>query len=412
VTPQISPKDFSLAFRNVLRQRRRAAFALVIIIGGVIALLLAGGFINWLLVNMRESTIRSQLGHVQIVKPGYFEQGIADPYAYLLPEHNSILDTVGGMKGVRAVTPRLALGGLISLNDATLSFVADGVDPSGEVDLSKSIEIIEGKALSNEDPMGIIIGEGLAVNLGAKLGNSVVLLVNTRAGGINAIETTVRGLFRSTTRAYDNVALRLPIATARKLTKVTGATSWVVLIDHTEATDSQIREMQKLIPSAQFELVPWYKLADFYNKTVTLFSQQVGVVKLLIGLIIILSISNTLMMAVMERTGEIGTVMAIGSTRLTVLKMFILEGLILGALGGAGGISGGLLLGGIVRILGGIPMPPPPGMTQGFCAYISITPSMAADSFALAVITTLLASIFPAWKASRMIIVDALRHQR
>ena len=75
----------SLASRNLRRQRRRALLALLIIGGGVVTFLLAGGFINWLLVNMREATIHSQLGHVQIIRPGYFREGLGDPYRYLLP---------------------------------------------------------------------------------------------------------------------------------------------------------------------------------------------------------------------------------------------------------------------------------------------------------------------------------------
>jgi putative ABC transport system permease protein len=410
--PPITLKDFSLALRNVLRQRRRAAFALLIIVGGVIALLLAGGFINWLLVNMRESTIHSQIGHIQIVKPGYFEKGIADPYGYLLPDKSPAFEAIARAEGIRAITPRLALGGLISLNDATLSFIADGIDPAREGELSKSVEIVSGEGLTPEDPMGIILGEGLATNLGAKLNDNVVLLVNTQSGGINAIEGRVRGLFRSTSKTYDDTALRLTIGSARKLTRISGATSWVVLVDRTEATDTYLAQLKQDTDAEHLELVPWYKLSDFYNKTVTLFSQQVGVVKVLTGLIIVLSISNTLMMAVMERTGEIGTTMALGLTRGAIIRMFLLEGLVLGVIGGLVGVTGSMLLGGIIGLSGGIPMPPPPGMTQGFSAYISITPEMSLDGLILAVLTTLAASIFPAWKASRMSIVDALRHQR
>ena len=84
-------------------------------------------------------------------------------------------------------------------------------------------------------------------------------------------------------------------------------------------------------------MVPWSKLADFYNKTVALFSRQMGVVKLIIAIIIVLSISNTMTMSVMERTVEIGTAMALGIRRLRILILFILEGGLLGAIGGLSG---------------------------------------------------------------------------
>lgn len=155
----------------------------------------------------------------------------------------------------------------------------------------------------------------------------------------------------------------------------------------------------------------WQSLADFYNKTVTLFSRQVGVVEALIALIIILSISNTLSMTVIERTGEIGTVMAMGNRRASVLRQFVMEGLILGIIGGAIGLALGWTMALVISAIG-IPMPPPPGMVRGYIGQILITPNLAANAFLLAVLTTLAASILPAWKASRMVIVDALRHQR
>ena len=78
--------DFRLATRNLLRNKQRTLVATTTVAFGIIAFLLAGGFIAWIFEQMREGTIHSQLGHVQIVRPHYFEKGIADPYAFLLPE--------------------------------------------------------------------------------------------------------------------------------------------------------------------------------------------------------------------------------------------------------------------------------------------------------------------------------------
>ena len=76
--------------------------------------------------------------------------------------------------------------------------------------------------------------------------------------------------------------------------------------------------------------IPWSDLADFYNKTVVLFSRQVNVVKFIIGVIIVLTISNTQMMSVLERTTEIGTSLAIGQRRQAVMRMFMAEGVLIG----------------------------------------------------------------------------------
>jgi len=139
-----------------------------------------------------------------------------------------------------------------------------------------------------------------------------------------------------------------------------------------------------------------------------LFGKQINLMKSIIALIIILTISNTQTMSVLERTTEIGTIMAIGFRRSQVLRMFIIEGILIGIFGGIVGITLGY---GIAEVLSfiGIPMPPPPGMETGFTAQINVTFILAMDALALAFVTTLIASIMPAWKASRMNIVDSLR---
>jgi putative ABC transport system permease protein len=399
-----------LAARNLLRQRRRTLLALATVCGGVVAYLLAGGFIEWVLQSMRHGAIYSQLGHIQITRPGYFREGLGDPYRYLLPRETGIVTADGG-KGVRTVAPRLAFSGLLSRGDATVSFIGEGIDPDLETPLTEGIILAAGRNLTESAPRSVMLGEGLAESLGATPGDTVVLLSTTAEAGVNAVELTVSGLFATASKAFDDSALRVPIDVARGLVRVDGATSWAVLLDRTEATDGYVAKLRTRLPSAEFEIFPWSDLADFYNKTVELFSRQVGIVRLLIALIVILSISNTLSMAVIERTGEIGTAMALGVRRRGILGLFVWEGVVLGLVGGAAGLALGCALGAAVSAIG-IPMPPPPGMGRGYVGEIVITPTLALDAFLLAFTTTLIASLFPAWKASRMNIVDALRHQK
>ncbi len=401
---------FSLAARNASRQRRRALLALLIICGGVIAYLLAGGFIHWILLNMREMTIHSQLGHVQVTRPGYFQEGLGDPYNYLLPDDTTVAARAAGDSAL-TVAPRLAFSGLISHGDDTISFIGEGIDPALEAPISAAITIVAGRDLTASPASSVLLGEGLAANLGAGPGDTVVLLATTASGGINAVELQVAGIFATITKEYDDTVLRTPIAVARELIRVQGATSWVILLNDTAATDRSIERMRAQLPAGEFEVIPWHALADFYNKTVELFSKQVGVVRLLIALIVILSISNTLSMAVIERTSEIGTSMALGVRRRGILALFIVEGMLLGVVGGVIGVVLGYALGEVVSLIG-IPMPPPPGMARGYIGEIAISPALAMDGFILAFFTTLLAGLAPAWKASRMNIVDALRHQR
>lgn len=400
--------EFKIAVRNLRRNTKRSLVAVMTVAGGVTAYVLAGGFIAWIFQDMREATIHSQLGHIQIVRPGYFEKGIADPYAFLLPGKSEQQTLLEATSGIRSLTPRLAFSGLLSLGDVTVPFTGEGIDPEGERPISTRINIMTGRDLSHAKEMAVILGEGLAKNLGAKAGDSVVILSTAANGSPNAVEVEVAGTFATITKEFDDNALRMPIAVARKLMRVDGATSWVALLDKTELTAETVLKIRPSLPLKDFQIIHWSDLADFYNKTVTLFSKQVDVVKLIIGLIIILTISNTQTMSVLERTTEIGTSLAIGLRSSEIMRLFLLEGALIGIVGGATGVSLGYLLSvGISAI--GIPMPPPPGMTHGFTGQILVSGTLALDAMVLALVTTLLASAMPAWRASRMNIVDALR---
>jgi putative ABC transport system permease protein len=403
--------DAAIAFRSAYRQRRRSLIGVLSVTFGVVCLLLAAGFIEWIYWAMREDTTRSRMGHIQVARDGFRESGVADPFSYLLPDAEQELEGIRQTPGVITVAPRLMFSGLVSLGDTTLSFVGEGASPDKEESFDRGIVITAGQRLSAQDPRGIVVGHGLATNLGLHVGDKVVLLANTRSGGVNATEVHVRGLFSTVSKAFDDSALRVPLPVARELLRVTGAHTWVVLLDDTARTRATVDALNKRFSASQLEFVPWYELADFYNKTVELFSKQVGVMKLIIAIIIVLSISNTQTMSVLERTSEIGTSMALGVTRAQTLRRFLLESLAIGLVGGLLGLVVGASLALLISAVG-IPMPPPPGMAHGFTGEIRVTWPLAFDAVVLAVVTTLFAGVYPALKASRMEIVDALRHAR
>jgi putative ABC transport system permease protein len=118
-----------------------------------------------------------------------------------------------------------------------------------------------------------------------------------------------------------------------------------------------------------------------------------------------------MMMSVMERTSEIGTAMALGARRAAVTLQFLAEGALLGIVGGLGGAIVGVTLALAISWVG-IPMPPPPGQTREFTAEMIVTAPLVAKAVILAVLTALAATAYPAWKAARVPIVDALRAGR
>lgn len=377
----------------------------------VVALVLADGFAQWIFWAMREGTIQSQLGHIQVVRPGFAKSGAADPFGYILVDQEKQRLAIERIPGVKLAAPRLSVTGLISHGENTVSFIADGIDPVKESELSKAFRIVKGRGLSQLNGHEVVLGRGLARNLGVEPGNTVALLTNTGSGGINAVEAKVVGIFISANQTYDDTALRLPLGLAESLLRVTGPHMWLVLLEETESTDAYLKQFKQRFPpqTYQLEFVPWYQRADFYNKTVALFSQQMNVLRAIIAIIIVLSISNMLVMNVLERTGEIGTLLAVGFRRSKIMQLFALEGLLLGLAGGLGGVILGYGLAVLISAIG-IPMPPPPGMEEGYTGEIRATWDVLVYAFGLVWTTTALAGLYPAWKSSRMNIINALRH--
>ena len=403
--------EFVSALRNVVRQYRRSLFGISAVAFGVIALLLTAGFVEWIFWAAREGAIEEGLGHIHIVRPGYLGNGLSDPYKYLMPENSAQIATIEKLPSVRIAAPRIKFNGLISHGETTLSFLGEGVNPEKERVLSPSLLITEGQNLAPDEAKSILLGRGLAENLGVAVGDQVVLMATTPAGGFSAVEAKVRGLFTTVSKAYDDSALRVPLPLAQKLLRVSGIHASIIVLEDTAQTADMLLKLRTDFKDTGVQFVPWYDMADFYKKTVTLLSRQVLVVELIIAAVIVLSISNTMTMNVLERTSEIGTCLAIGRRRRQIMRQFLYEGLSIGLIGGVLGVALGWLLSLVISRVG-IPMPPPPGMSQGYTGAIMLTARLGVEAFVLALGTTLIASVYPAWRASRMEIVDALRHNR
>lgn len=403
------PARVKLAARNVLRHRTRSLISLSAIAFGVVALLLASGFIEWIYYAIREAAIQKGMGHIQVTRAGFRDAGLADPRRYLLPAGAPELAIVRSAPHVVVVEERLMLSGLASSGEITLPFAGEAVEPQAERTLSRILPIT-GENLDGGDRKGVLLGHGLAAALGVKQGDVVSFIASVPGGGINAVEGHVLGLFNTSIKAYDDVGVRMPLSLGRELLRTQGAHAWVVALQDTADTEETAAWLRAHLPPA-YEVRTWLELSDFYRKSVSLLSRQVDVVVILIGIIIVLGIANALTMNVLERTGEIGTVMALGTSRRQVLGAFLLEGLLLGAMGAVLGLVIGYLLALAISYVG-IPMPPPPGRTEGYSAEIILTSSMAWRALALGVVSAVLAAVYPAWKAARLPIVDALRHNR
>ncbi len=163
------------------------------------------------------------------------------------------------------------------------------------------------------DQAGVLVGRGLAKALDVHRGDTIRFLVSIPGGGINGVEARVRGIFTTEVKAYDDSAARMSIALARELLRVKGAHAWVVGLASTERTDETVAYLRERLPADRFEVKSWFELSDFYRKSVTLLSRQVDVVTLLIGVIIVLGISNTMTMSVLDTHWGNWNVLALGT---------------------------------------------------------------------------------------------------
>ena len=407
------PLQLKLAIRNVFRNRRRTLITLAAMAFGVAAIIVFGGFVHSIYWGVRESTIRSQVGHIQLYRAGYSEKGNLAPYDYLIADYPALRAELLKLPHVKAVTARLGFSGLISTGDTTTSFVGTGVQPESETDLSALAVIVDGKELASRDPRGATLGVGLARAFGVKPGDELTLLTTTRHGSINALALKVRGVWESGEKAYDDRFLRVGLPEVQRLIDLEGGEvqSIVLLLDRTENTAAVRADIERLIRDRglPLEIRTWEDLALRYHQVRELFGRIFAVLTLIVSIMVVFGITNTMTMAIFERTREIGTIMALGTRARGVVTMFVLEGVALGVLGGVAGLLLGIGLAKAITLLG-IQLPPPPGSTRGFAVQIFVVPEVLGQAFRLSLITAALASLYPAWRAARLNVVEALRH--
>ncbi|MBI3615864.1 MAG: ABC transporter permease [Candidatus Omnitrophica bacterium] len=419
---------FTLALRNVFRHKTRSIITLSTVAFGCVALIFVGGFFEDTFYKMREGYIRSYAGHLQVFKQGFLEKGAAKPFDYLIDNPGEIITLIQGIEAVQYVTRRIEFAGLISTGENSTSCIGQGIEPKNERSVRQSdvekqfqsrgdLSLLVGNVIETGDPLkedegfAVLLGRGLASSLGAQVGDGLILVSHTIGGSINAVDVSLKGTFYTSTKDFDDHFLRLPLAGAQKLLHTDSVQSLVILLKKTEDTARVKAELRHLFQEKglALELRDWEEINDFYTKTRALFGRFFLILKLVVAIIAILGIFNTMNMAVLERTAEIGTLMALGTKQKGVAALFLMEGGILGALGGGIGIIAGI---GITRLIAsiGIPMPPPPGATMRWVSEPMIVPWTILFAFALSMAASLLSSFYPAYKASRLEIAQALRY--
>lgn len=400
---------FKLAFRNIFRNHLRTSLTLAAIVTGVIAIIISGGFVEDVYVQLRESTIHSRIGHVQIFRQGYNEHSRRKPAHYLIERPEIVMGTVQSIPHVQTVMARMNFSGLINNGRADLPIIGEGIEPDKEAHLGTAITIVAGRPLQDTDTSGVVIGEGVAVALGLHPGSFITLMANTLEGALNTLDSEVIGVFRTFSKEYDDRAVRIPFLAAQELLFTESAHNVVVLLDDTAKTDQVTVMIKARLNPEGYEVRTWLELADFYQKTEALYRRQFGVLQGIILIMLILSVVSTINMTVYERTSEFGTMRAVGLRQRQIFRLVVLENALLGLLGSLLGVIAGVTLAGLISSIG-INMPPPPGSNIGYTATIRLVPWVLILAMLTGILASIIAAILPARRASRLHIADALRH--
>lgn len=397
-----------IALRNILRQKARTAMTLAAIVCGVAGLILGGGWVKDIFVQLGEALIHSQSGHLQVYKKGFYAAGSRAPEKYLIANPDEIKQGIGEWAAVDSVIARLNFSGLLNNGRSDVPIVGEGVEPGKEAELGSFVVITKGRKLADKDTFGIEVGQGVAHALKLTPGDRVTVLANALEGALNSLDVEVIGVFQSFSNEYDARAVKIPLAAAQELLGTKGANAIVVSLKKTADTDRGAAWLKEKLGPLNMEVKTWVELNDFYQKTVELYKRQFGVLQLIILIMVLLSVANSVNMSVFERVGEFGTMMSLGNRSSQVFGLILTETTLLGLIGSGLGVALGVALGLAISAVG-IPMPPPPNANLGYTAHIQITLSALLTSFAVGFSATVIASILPARRVTRTPVVDALR---
>lgn len=399
-----------LALRNILRNRRRTLLNLTMIAGGYAAIVLFQGFAASTLVEVRNSAINNQYGHLQIAKKNFWNQRASETSkdrAIKNPEE--LIAKLKRIPGVEYASGRITFHGLLSTGDKTIAAQFIAYDPKVETRMSRALRIQEGRNFDAVDGSTnpVLGGIGLIKKLGGTIGQDLTILTSTVDGVINAIDVKLAGIFVTTFVEIDDSSIYLPLETAQKILD-TGTVDRVVVLAKEDESVKPVRRSADQIAPSELQTKEWTELALLFSQVEDFYSVQNMVIEVIILLLVLLSITNTVSMTIFERTGEIGTLRAIGDKSSEIIRSFCLEGLIMGAVGSILGVILAIVSSLIINYLA-IPIVIP-GASVPIPVLITFLPKAYALSVVLLVITTITATYIPAAKIAGMNIVEALRH--
>lgn len=396
-----------MAYRDLLRNKRRSIFSSLALGIGLALLLLMASVISGEMRFSMETAVKLQSGHLQVRAKTYDEAKNSLDYEDLIDNPDEITAKIAKMDQVDVATPRLIASGILTNKTETNGIRLFGIDPLSKASEPFKSEILSGEFIQPDDRSGIMIGEALAKKMDLTTGDTVNLMANTSNGDVDEQMFTIRGVFTTRTPAFDDYTVLIPIAKAQALTKTEGRASLIyVLLHDAEQADN----VSKALHTENLEVKTYLQMNDMILQMEEFSRSYMVVIYLIVLAITATVIVNTLIMSVFERTREIGILSAIGMKATRIMSMFFVESSLLAI----GGIVAGMIIGGIMVYY---------ASTVGFYfgdvgatdlligeriyAYLKVNDAVSLS--VLAFIVAILAAFYPAIMAARLEPVEAMR---
>lgn len=403
--------SLELALRNAFRNRRRSLVTLIAIAFGLTAINLFSGYISNVYAGLEQQAVMGErLGHLTIFKRGFLLDGKLNPKRYLfLPDEMRRIDAILHQeRGVQLVSPRLSVDGLTSNGSASTIFIGEGIAPADNEALGSAEQGDSNGHLVVRDELGVAVSSELATLLNLKLKETFSLLSTTFDGQANAVDAQVVNVFNTGNAGTNDKYLLMPLKLAQTLMNTDAVERYVVLLDSAELTEPVRQDLLQKLNAAGFdvEIRTWKELSNFYGQVKGLFDMIFSFIATIVVVISAMSVANTMSMAVVERTREIGTLRALGLSDGGVTRQFALEGFWIALLG----CSLGLVIT-VVAALGinwlGINYVPP-NSSSPVLLEVDLDWSRIGLVSTVVSFFAVLCAAYPAYRATRVEIVDAL----
>ena len=397
---------YKMALRDLGRNRRRTFFSALALAIGLALLMTMAAVLEGEMRGSMDLSIKLQSGHLQVRAQSYDEDKTSLAWEDLLENPDDLAAQVASLPAVTVATPRLFASGILAAGDESVGVRIFGIDPPSEANAPFRDGLVGGEFLNADDREGVLIGQPLAEKLNLRAGDQINLLVNTSNGDVDEQLFTIRGIYSTRTPTYDEGTVFMPLAKAQAITRAEKHASIIfVLLKEREQTGAVMAALQ----AGTYQIATWEQMNEFVLQTEQFAAAYMAVLYLIILAITATVIVNTLVMAVFERTREIGILSAIGMRGGRIMAMFFAESSLLAV----GGIGMGLALGGLMVayltrngiFIGDM------GATsillgERIYAYLTLNDTI---TLTIAVfVVTLLAALYPAMLAARMDPVQAL----